>query len=406
MSSSRTQETEILSVTQLTAQIKETLEGRFPSVWVCGEISNFARPQSGHCYLTLKDDSAQLRAVIWRTAAGRLPFDPHDGLEVVCQGSLDLYPPRGSYQLVIREMHPKGIGALEMALRQLREKFSREGLFDKQHKRPLPKIPRRIAVLTSPTGAAIRDFLEVLRRRWSDVDVLVVPVRVQGEGASQEIAQAIDQAGRLSPRPDVMVVTRGGGSLEDLWAFNEEPLVRAIHRCEIPVVSAVGHEIDITLCDLVADLRALTPSEAAERVVPDAGEIRIMLRSAAGRLSAALRGRAAAARGRLDAVASRVAFRRPFGRLQYLSQQLDEQQQRIIRAIRRQTTDAARATKSIEAQLETLNPMAVLRRGYSITCREGDGLPIRDAGQLVAGEPITTRFAKGTMVSLVETIDE
>ena len=266
-------EQQILTVTEVTEQIKELLETSFPNVWIEGEISNFSRPRSGHCYLTLKDDEAQLPAVIWRSTASRLRFDLHDGLEVVCLGHLDVYPPRGRYQLIVREIEPKGIGALELAFRQLRDKLAKEGLFEPGYKKPLPAFSRRIAVVTSATGAAIRDFLEVLRRRWRGADVWIVPVRVQGEGAAEEIAAALEDVNRLADRPDCIVVTRGGGSLEDLWAFNEEVVVRAIFASKIPVVSAIGHEIDVTLSDLVADVRALTPSEAAELVAPAADEL-------------------------------------------------------------------------------------------------------------------------------------
>ena len=279
---------QVLTVAELTAQIKDLLEGSFDSVWVAGEISNLSRPHSGHCYLTLKDDHAQIRCAMWRNSLMRVRFDLHDGLEVVCRGRLDVYAPRGSYQLIIESIEPKGIGALELALRQLREKLAREGLFDPGRKRPLPAFVRQIAVVTSPTGAAIHDFLQVLARRWRGADVLVVPTRVQGEGAAGEIAAAIAAANRLPLAIDCLVVTRGGGSLEDLWAFNEEAVVRAIHASRIPVISAIGHEIDVTLSDLVADVRALTPSEAAELVAPAAEDILVRLRQTEKRMAAAL----------------------------------------------------------------------------------------------------------------------
>ncbi len=336
-----------LSIWELTSQIKDLLEAAFPEVWVTGEVSNFARPQSGHCYLTLKDDRAQVRAVMWRGVAVRLRFDLHDGLEVVCRGRLDVYAPRGSYQLIIEDIVPRGMGVLELALRQLREKLAREGLFDPARKRPLPPQVRRIAVVTSPTGAAIHDFLQVLGRRWRGADVLVVPVRVQGEGAAAEIAAAIETINRLNEggtgqmgtapvfRPiDCLVVTRGGGSMEDLWAFNEEPVVRAIAASRIPVISAVGHEIDVTLSDLVADVRALTPSEAAELVAPAAEELAAQLRQIQQRLAAALRGRVESARARLDAVARHAAFRRPYQRIFELARRLDELDARALRAVR------------------------------------------------------------------------
>lgn len=400
-----TQTDRVWSVFELTSQIKDLLEGQFQSVWVSGEISNFSRPQSGHCYFTLKDDRAQIRAVLWRTAAMRLKFELQDGIEVVCQGDLDVYAPRGSYQLVVRQIEPKGIGALELALRKLKERLAAEGLFDPARKRPLPKFPRRVAFVTSPTGAAIRDFLEVLRRRWKGVDVLVVPTRVQGDGASREIAAAIALVNRMSEPVDCLVVGRGGGSLEDLWAFNEEPVVRAIHASRIPVVSAVGHEIDVTLADLVADVRALTPSEAAELVVPAAEEIGAALRHQQQRLLMALRRRAGTSRTRLDWLAARRALRKPFDLVHDLQRRLDELSSRGGRAVRHRVLLARRHLDAATSHLESLSPLGVLGRGYSLTQRLNDGLLIRDASQLSPGDLVTSRFAKGQATSRVETID-
>jgi exodeoxyribonuclease VII large subunit len=395
----------VLSVSQLTEQIKGTLEGRFASVWVSGEISNFSRPGSGHCYLTLKDAGAQIRGVLWRMAASRVRFDLHDGLQVVCQGYLDVYAPRGSYQLVIQRIEPQGLGALERALRQLHQRLAAEGLFDAAHKRPLPKFPRRVAVVTSPTGAAIRDFLEVLRRRWHGVHVLVVPVRVQGDGAAAEIAAGIELVNRLAEAVDVLVVGRGGGSLEDLWAFNEEIVVRAVRASRVPVVSAVGHEIDVTLCDLAADVRALTPSEAAERVVPAIDEVRDYLRGCQQRLTASLAARAAAARAALERLAANRVFRRPQERVRLLAQRLDELEARASRAIGgRQKLAEARLAR-FAAQLESLSPLGVLSRGYSLTTRESDGSLVRAAGEVTVGEQLRTRLAEGEVTSRVETIE-
>ncbi|MBI2827092.1 MAG: exodeoxyribonuclease VII large subunit [Planctomycetia bacterium] len=391
----------VLSVGELTDQIKGLLEGAFSGVWVSGEISNLSRPQSGHYYLTLKDDRAQLRAVLWRSAASRLRFALEDGLEVICQGDIDLYAPRGSYQLVIQKIEPKGIGALELALRRLRERLAAEGLFDPARKRPLPRFPRRIAVVTSPSGAAIRDFLEVLRRRWRGADVLVVPVRVQGDEASREIAAAIATVNRLPIAVDCLVVARGGGSLEDLWAFNEEPVVRAIHASRIPVVSAVGHEIDVTLADLVADVRALTPSEAAERVAPAADELTATLAAGRRRMTAALRGLAVQVRLHLDRLSARRALRRPFDRVHDLIQRLDELSLRSGRVMRRGVREARHRADALAVHLESLSPLGVLRRGYSLTSRTADGQIVRDAGQLTVGELITTRFAAGEATSRV-----
>jgi exodeoxyribonuclease VII large subunit len=396
----------VLSVWQLTEQLKDVMEAAFPAVWVAGEISNFSRPSSGHCYLTLKDDRAQLRAVVWRSTAARLRFDLEDGLEVLCQGSIELYAPRGTYQLVVQQIQPKGIGALELALRKLREKLAAEGLFDPARKRPLPRFPQRIAVVTSPTGAAIRDFLEVLRRRWLGADVLVVPVRVQGEGAGREIAAAIALVNRLRTPVDCLVVTRGGGSLEDLWSFNEEVVVRAIHASRIPVVSAVGHEIDVTLSDLVADVRALTPSEAAERIVPAADELRLGLRQYGQRLTVGLTRRTAAARAALDALAARRVFRKPLDRVHDLARRVDELQTRGDRALRQRLIRARRDADGLAARLESLSPLAVLARGYSLTTRAADGQLVRDAATLSPGDRITTRFAAGQAVSRVEEVEE
>ncbi|HEY5314200.1 MAG TPA: exodeoxyribonuclease VII large subunit [Pirellulales bacterium] len=394
-----------LSVSELTEQLKDLVEGGFPSVWVSGEISNVSRPQSGHYYFTLKDEQAQIRAVVWRSTASRLRFELEDGLEVICQGGLEVYGPRGTYQLVIRQLEPKGVGALELALRKLRERLAAEGLFAPERKRPLPRFPRRVAVITSPSGAAIRDFLEVLARRWRGVDVLIVPVRVQGDGAGREIADAIALVNRFAQPVDCLVVTRGGGSLEDLWSFNEEVVVRAIHASRVPVVSAVGHEIDVTLSDLVADVRALTPSEAAERIAPAAEEIRAALARGRQRLAAALRSRAAAARAQLDMLASRRVMRKPFDRIHELAQRLDDCQGQAQRAVKRRLTALGRQLAGDAARLESLSPLAVLARGYSVTQREGHNEPLREAVQLQPGDVLLTRFHRGRATSRVESVE-
>jgi len=396
----------VLSVWQLTSQIKDLLENTFPEVWVSGEISNLARPRSGHCYLTLKDEKAQLRAAIWRNTASRLRFDLSDGLEVVCRGHLDVYAPRGSYQLIIEQIEPKGIGALELAFRQLHEKLSAEGLFDPKWKKPLPRFARRIAVITSPTGAAIRDFLQVLGRRWRGSDVTIVPVRVQGEGAAEEIAEALDLVNRMADPPDCIVVTRGGGSLEDLWAFNEEVMVRAVFASEIPVVSAVGHEIDVTLSDLAADVRALTPSEAAELTAPDSAELAAVLRQYQSRLLGALGTRAAIAKSRLEAVAAHQIFRRPYQLVHDRVRRLDELEDRARRAVTSQASLRRSRVDALAAQLESLSPLGVLGRGYSITQRTSDERLVRTASDVFVGEEITTRLGKGRLISRVEQIED
>jgi exodeoxyribonuclease VII large subunit len=396
---------QVLSVAELTAQIKDRLETSFESVWVAGEVSNLSRPHSGHCYLTLKDDQAQLRAAVWRNTLNRLRFDLDDGLEIVCRGRIDVYAPRGTYQLIIESIEPKGIGALELALRQLRDKLAREGLFDAARKRPLPAFARRIAVVTSPSGAAIRDFLQVLARRWRGADVIVVPTRVQGEGAAAEIAAAIAAANRLPLAIDCLVVTRGGGSLEDLWAFNEEAVVRAIHASRIPVISAIGHEIDVTLSDLVADVRALTPSEAAELVAPAAEDIMARFRQTEKRMSAALRWRLSAARLRLDAVAAHRVFRLPRARIEELTLRLDELDARAARALGQRLLMARTRVQQQAGRLDALSPLGVLGRGYSLTQRADNGRIVRDAAELAPGDGIVTRFGRGRATSRVDKVE-
>ncbi|TWT31595.1 exodeoxyribonuclease VII large subunit [Blastopirellula retiformator] len=393
----------VLSVAQLTALIKGTLETAFPSVWVSGEISNLAQPRSGHVYLTLKDDAAQIRAVMWKTTAAKLPFDLEDGQQVICRGDLDVYAPRGSYQLVIRQIEPQGVGALQLALQKLQQKLAAEGVFEPDLKRPLPRFPRRIVVVTSPTGAAIRDFLEVMRRRWRGADVLVIPTRVQGAGAAAEIAAAIKKAAKLQPRPDVLVATRGGGSIEDLWCFNEEPVVRAIAECQIPVISAVGHEIDVTLSDLAADVRALTPSEAAELCVPSQAEVNEALDGYKVRLTQALRQRAQLARRRLDALSERRAFVKPFALIQDAQRALDGWDERLLAAMRRQLQVSQQRVREATARLESLSPLAVLARGYSVT-RSVSGAVLRAAEEAAAGEQIETILPSGRLISRVEEV--
>jgi exodeoxyribonuclease VII large subunit len=392
-----------LSVSEVNDLVKYMLEEAFPSIWVAGEISNFSQPQSGHCYLTLKDDKAQLRAVMWRGTAERVRFQPVDGLHVVCHGRLDVYPARGSYQLVIQEMYPRGLGALELALRQLKERLAAEGLFAPERKRPLPRFPRRAAFVTSPSGAAIRDFLEILRRRWPGLDVLIIPVKVQGQGAAREIAAGIELVNQLSPPVDVLVVGRGGGSMEDLWTFNEEVVVRAIFESRIPVISAVGHEIDVTLSDLVADVRALTPSEAAERIAPATDDLQRIIAGLRLRLATSIRHRLAVARHRLEGLSHRHVLRRPKDRFHELGRVVDELSHRATRSLVQIQAECRGRLNTLGARLDNLSPLAVLERGYSLTSRLDDPVLVRDAMQVSPGELIATRVAVGRIISRVET---
>src|SRR5512136_382311 len=276
-------EKRILTVTQLTSLIRGVLEENFEHVWVEGEVSNLAMPVSGHLYFTLKDAGAQLRCVMFRASARVLKFKPKDGMGLIVRGRVSLFEPRGEYQLIVEYLEPQGIGALQLAFAQLKERLAKEGLFDEAHKKPIPRLPQRIGVVTSVTGAAIHDILNVLDRRFANVEVLICPVKVQGEGAAAEIAGAVKDFNRYG-EIDVMIIGRGGGSMEDLWAFNEETVARAIYHSRIPVISAVGHETDYTISDFVADLRAPTPSAAAELVVRDKKEIKNILHYLQGRL--------------------------------------------------------------------------------------------------------------------------
>jgi exodeoxyribonuclease VII large subunit len=372
----------IATVSELTARIKSTLERGFADVVVRGEISGLSRPRSGHLYLNLKDDAACLRSVLWKGTASKVVFDLHDGLAVRAWGSISLYAPRGDYQLVIRRIEPEGIGALELAFRQMFARLQAEGLFDPERKRPLPEFPRRIAVVTSPTGAAVRDLLQVVGRRWAATEILIVPAKVQGIGAAEEVAAGIALANRVAG-VDLVIVTRGGGSLEDLWAFNEEVVARAIVASRVPVVSAVGHEVDVTIADHAADFRALTPSEAGERVVPDAREVGRRLDRLKESLARSLRDRAADARYGLEDLSGRAD-----------------------RAIQRAVDDRRHRLGRLAAGLEALSPLRVLARGYSLTLREDGQTLIRRAGDVRPGERIVTRLGEGQLISRVEDVSE
>lgn len=392
---------EIWSVAELNERLRDLLQREFASVWVRGEITDLARPSSGHIYLTLKDEQGSMRGVMWRSTASRLRFDLKDGLQVVCEGQIDVYPPRGTYQLIIRQLEPQGIGGLQLAFLQLRDRLDAEGLFDPRRKRPLPKMPRRIGVVTSPTGAAIRDFSEVQRRRWPAAQILLIPTRVQGDEAVPEIVQAIQLAEKVKPALDCLVVTRGGGSLEDLWCFNDERVVRAIASCSLPVVSAIGHEIDVTLSDLAADVRALTPSEAAERVVPSCEEIQSELQAWQRRLDQVLLRRLQLARVRLDALAQRPVFVRPEQRWQDAARRLDEWEARLHGVAQQRWQSWNQSVCAMAARLEALSPLAVLSRGYSLTQRYPEGQCLKSADQIQPGELVMTQLAQGRLLSRV-----
>lgn len=389
----------LLTVSELTFELKTVIETGFPRVSVVGEVSNCRPASSGHVYLTLKDIGAQLGAVIWRSRASRLKFDLHDGLEVVATGAVELYPPHGKYQLIIDKIVPKGVGALELAFRQLREKLEAEGLFEPEHKKPLPAFPRKIAIITSPTGAAVRDLLQVITRRWKAADIVILPVPVQGDAAAPQIAAALQTVPEV-PGVDVVIVGRGGGSLEDLWAFNEEVVARAIFACPIPVVSAVGHEIDVSISDLVADRRALTPSEAGEIVVPDRAEIRAKLDRLRSQLTGGLQRRAEQMRLRLESLATRRVIARPLEALHDRTRRVDDLADRLRRASQRHLENTRYRLSQLSSSLDALSPLKVLGRGFSVTMRE-DGTVLRKAEDVSVGETITSRLHAGKIISTV-----
>ncbi len=390
----------ILTISELTRRIRGSMEQEFFNIWVVGELSNVKRPSSGHVYLTLKDTHAQLQAVIFKSVANGLKFEVQDGLEVLAFGSVTVYEARGQYQLVVERMEPKGIGALQLAFLQLKERLEKEGLFDPAHKKPLPVLPRKIAVVTSLTGAAIRDIINVINRRFARVEILICPVKVQGEGAAQEIARAISDLNTI-PGIDVMIVGRGGGSLEDLWAFNEEVVARSIFASRIPVVSAVGHEIDVTISDLVADKRALTPTEAGELVVPRYDQIKDACEKIKTRLAQALYNKILLMRSRLLRIEHSFSLKRPFDKVYRLQQNLDEMIQRLVTAGKHIVQLERERLVGIANRLDSTSPLRVLSRGYSLTTTAGDDKLIKSTEGLTAGQMLKTRLFHGSVVSSV-----
>lgn len=440
---------QILTVSQLTRRVKDLLETEVSYVWVSGEISNWRVSPAGHAYFTLKDKDCQIDAVMFRGKLMKLKFGPENGLEIVAFGLITVYERRGNYQIICDEMHPKGVGALQLAFEKLKRKLEEEGLFDAEHKKPLPLLPRRIGIVTSPTGAAIRDILNVIHRRFANVHILLHPARVQGEEAAEEIVEGIRALEELGV--DVMIVGRGGGSLEDLWPFNEEIVVRAIYAAKTPIISAVGHEIDFTLSDFVADLRAPTPSAAAELVVQEQEALVDSVRQMQRRLAAGLLGRVERVRNRLNIARSSFVFRRPEELVRQRRQQVDELRMRMenhvldmTRVSRRRVDHAARSLVLLSprnrvrrardefqalyrrlgqsgtgmvqrsrsrlmpsiAQLDALSPLAVLSRGYALVRTVPDRKIVRDARQLNQGDRVEIRLGKGSATAAVEHIEE
>ncbi len=444
-----TEQRQVWTVSELTARIKELLEAQFPAFWVEGEISNFRVSNAGHAYFTLKDENAQLKAVLFKSKARRVRFEPADGLHVLAFGGLDLYPQRGEYQLVVELLEPRGLGALQLAFEQRKAKLSAEGLFDADRKRPLPRFPKKIGIVTSPGGAAIRDILQILSRRFAGLHIVIAPVRVQGEEAAAEIVGALHDLNSLGDL-DVVIVARGGGSLEDLWAFNEEAVARAIAASKVPVISAVGHETDVTIADFVADLRAPTPSGAAELVVEEKQAVAALVADLYDRLTRALGQQLRRSRERVDFLARRRVLTDPARPVRDLERRLDELAGRLgaaLSAVRREArhrfvlatnslrshTPLARISSGVTlldqldgrlraggaraveharhrlrtavGQLDSLSPLAVLRRGYSLT-RLPSGEIVRSARQAGPGSLVEVLLHEGTLGARVTEVRE
>ncbi|MBL6725870.1 MAG: exodeoxyribonuclease VII large subunit [Rubripirellula sp.] len=394
-------ETHSVSVSELTGHIKAILEGTFPSIWVAGEVSDVVRPRSGHVYFTLKDAQSQIRGVMWRTAASRLQEPLKDGQSVLCFGDVEVYAPRGTYQLVVRKVQMQGVGGLQAAFQKLQAKLNDEGLFDAARKRPLPTFPRRIGVITSSSGAAIQDFLKAASHRWRGTEIVVIPSLVQGNEAVSKLVNAIAAAHRYRPQLDALVLARGGGSLEDLWCFNEEAVVRAVAASKIPTVSAIGHEIDVTLCDLAADVRALTPTDGATKVLPDSDSLIRSVQNLGQRLRRNASYMLTSRRERLQALGSRTILKRPHEMVLNRTRQLDDLDARARRAMFGKIKLGRAHLASSAASLSALSPLQVLTRGYSVTLTE-EGQAITNASDVKNGQRIQTRLNQGSVWSIID----
>jgi exodeoxyribonuclease VII large subunit len=403
-----------LTVSQLTNSIRTALESRFQAVWVEGEISNFKDHSSGHWYFTLKDENAQLRAKCFRATNTRIRFRPANGLKVRARGKLSVYAPRGEYELVVDALDPVGAGALRVAFEQLRDRLQKEGLFAKELKRPLPVFPRRVGVVTSPTGAAIRDILNVISRRTRTVHVLFSPAKVQGDSAGPDIARAIRfinqyheralREGRHGDVVDVLIVGRGGGSTEDLWAFNQEEVARAIRNSAIPVISAVGHETDFTIADFVADLRAATPSAAAEIVAAHEDQICSALDRMGRQLVRLAKFQVVNLRARVQQQALSHAFAEVKSRLADARSRLDAASNACDGAIDAKLQDGRKRLGLAAASLDALSPLGVLQRGYAIA-QDASGRLLRDASTVSQGDGVSVRLEKGRLHTRVESTE-
>ncbi len=398
-----TQEKHIYTVSELTKLIRVIVEESFPGIWVEGEISNFILHSSGHMYFTLRDAGSTLKCAFFKHANLKLKFKPKDGMKVICHGSVSVYEARGDYQLIVEDVEPKGIGALQLQFQQLKEKLLKEGLFDEKYKVPIPFLPTVIGVVTSPTGAAIQDILNIARRRFANIEIIINPVKVQGADAKDEIAAAIKQFNELK-NIDVMIVGRGGGSLEDLWPFNEEVVARAIFASKIPVISAVGHEVDYTISDFVADFRAPTPSAAAELVIPKKEDLINLISTALERLNNAIFDALGLLKERLDNLRESYILRRPLNYIVQRQQHIDDLRKDMSVRIGHIVDMSGEKFNRIISKLEALSPVSILKRGYSITTKLPEGFIVKEAFSLKSGDCIETRLGQGKFKSRVEEI--
>lgn len=393
----------IFTVSEITQDIKLVLENTFAEVWVEGEVSNFRPAASGHFYFTLKDKQAVLQAAMFAWARRDLKFKLEDGLKVICFGKIDIYPPRGQYQLIVERIEPKGIGAQQLAFEQLKNKLFKEGLFAKEHKKPLPLMPFRIGIVTSVAGAAVRDILEILKKGASCVDAVIRSVRVQGEGASGEIASAIGDFNEFK-NVDIIIISRGGGSVEDLWSFNEEVVARAIYNSKIPTISAVGHQINSTLSDLAADVFVETPSAAAKIIVDKKNALLADLDGYRYQICSLALEKIHKLNNNL--IALRHMLKSPLDRLLEKQQLLDELNAVLSNNIGHYLNLTAQRVTSLIERLDALSPLAVLSRGYSLSMLMPEGVIIKDAAQLKKGDLVKTVLNAGGFISLVEDIIE
>lgn len=393
------EEKKISTVTEITRQIKLSLEQRFPRIWLEGEISNCKHHTSGHLYFTLKDEGAQISAVMWRSRVASLLVRPEDGMKVIARGAVTVYPPRGNYQIDVDQLQPQGVGELQLAFERLKQKLSAEGLFDPDRKKPLPEFPERIGVITSETGAALQDIRSVLSRRFPSLEVVLRPAKVQGVGAAEDIVRAIEEMNRYG-KIDVLIIGRGGGSLEDLWAFNEEAVARAIAASEIPTISAVGHEVDFSIADFVADLRAPTPSAAGELVVRDRSELLEVIRNICYTMRTTLEDRVAASREQVGTILASYSFNKPFDLLRQNAQRVDELERSLVKTIVHRMQSATQRTVAAQNQLKALSPDRVLKRGYTMVRKAGR--IVSHSGGLTAGDSAVIHFHDGEVPTTVK----